>query len=207
MAEVEIARFAARSLPNVCMRCGQPATVTRSKVFREALWSCITPLRFFLIVTGIGFPLIPCWILKRANVTVPLCDIHKNHFARRLWVMWGGFFSLLVAALFNFACSGSRYEWPFGLVAGASVAWAILCLVLVHFSGIACNSMDEVTIVLFGVSDEFIDAYEDIFGIRDPFKSGVDKFLGDVQSNAVSETEQVRLNDDTTEILSNLRLD
>jgi hypothetical protein len=70
-------------LPMVCIRCGEPATVVRTKTM-----SYYPRWLIFLVLGGLpGLLLIVVLALglrKRARLQTPLCDRHQNHWTIRL---------------------------------------------------------------------------------------------------------------------------
>src|SRR5579871_4414997 len=99
--ELESYRGKVRDLPEVCMRCGAPATVVRSRKFSwQPQWVIV--LLFFGLLPYLIVAII---LTKRARVEVPLCDTHKNHWRWRLFFLIGG---------------------PLILVGGGLILWLIL---------------------------------------------------------------------------------
>ena len=111
----------ADDLPDLCMKCGQPATTRVGKTFS---W---TPpwARFMGGLMAMAF-------MKRRSVNVPLCEEHKNHWMWRHLVTWLGLGGVLLVFLLA-AVAGSAAE-ELGVVVvllGVAVALAWLITVIV----------------------------------------------------------------------------
>jgi hypothetical protein len=150
-------------LPEVCMRCGAPATVFKDKVFA---W---TPQWI-----GLTAPVLPlCIVLaivlrKRVKVSVPLCRRHQNHWAWRIW------FILASAGVLGLACAAGigllvalhpdDNDPVFALVclggAGLFLAWVITAAIL-QSTTIRPLDITDYGISLAGVSQPFIRAVYD----------------------------------------------
>jgi heme/copper-type cytochrome/quinol oxidase subunit 2 len=94
MAQVRLRRYETGDgeLPDVCMRCGAPADVSRWRTFAwHPQWV------YFLLFAGLlPFLIVALVLTKRMRVSVPLCDAHKNHWLTRTVVIWCSFVGLLV---------------------------------------------------------------------------------------------------------------
>jgi uncharacterized Tic20 family protein len=105
-----------RPLPQVCMRCGAPATLVKEKRFSWGPpWASAIMLAGFLILGLVFvlalFILIPL-LMWRRTVPVPLCEQHKNHWLPYQITMYSGLIVLggLITAIVY-------------LVATAKAAW------------------------------------------------------------------------------------
>jgi hypothetical protein len=151
-------------LPDVCMKCGAPAAVRKSKNF-----SWFPPwIWVLLIVCGLlPFAIVALIMTKRRRVEVPLCEEHKNHWIWRQIVVIGGFFALFGVGfvawvamlddrgrpndnLFGLLCIG----WVVGLI-----AWLILAVIL-QSTSVRATEITDTSITLGGVSDAFIAEYK-----------------------------------------------
>lgn len=150
-------------LPMVCLKCGAPATVCKSKKFtwtppevrRTAYW---LPLVFSFILTMRQ--------TKRQWVETPLCEAHKGYWWKLPVVM-----NSLIALVFVLGVPASVVIWVrtqnselsqdacMGTVT-AFVALVIVAAVLGK-SRIRVEKITEGHIVLTGVAREFVDAVED----------------------------------------------
>ena len=91
MAQLRLGRYEAEGgrLPPLCMRCGEPATLTKTKKFSwYPSWVYLLILLHLLI-----FLIVALIMTKRMTVPVPLCEKHKNQF---LWPTLLGLAALLL---------------------------------------------------------------------------------------------------------------
>jgi hypothetical protein len=101
MPRVRLTRYQVEGnrLPQLCMRCGAPATLTLEKTFSwHPQWIdtiTIVGLIFFWPALIVGL-ILAGTMTKRMSVPVPLCDAHRNHWRWRAWFIYGG---LAVAVL------------------------------------------------------------------------------------------------------------
>jgi hypothetical protein len=147
----------AEELPDVCMKCGAPATVRPIKTFAwMPYWAR------FMGVIGTAF-------IKRRRVPIPLCDQHKNHWTIRYLVGFGGLglFLLLLfcGGMVMAATDGKGVGAVFGVLmlvgAGiAFIAWLIAAIAL-GLTQIQVVEITEDTIVLKNVSYDFTQAYRE----------------------------------------------
>jgi NADH:ubiquinone oxidoreductase subunit 6 (subunit J) len=152
-------------LPDVCMKCGAPATVWKPRSFA---WH--PPWIFVLILAGLLVYVIVALVLtKRKRLDIPLCDAHKAHWLWRQLVVVGGLLVLLaVGFLAMILLSDSRPNSDEatigGILCGGTVlgllAWLVLAVVL-QTTTIRPREITDDSITLQGVSPEFVQAYED----------------------------------------------
>jgi hypothetical protein len=152
-------------LPMVCMRCGEPATVTRSKNM-----SWCPPWVGVLILAGLLPYLIVAIVLtKRTHVQGPFCDRHKGHWLSRVLIVAST--AVLVAmvgigaiVLVSAAPRQRGDESLTGLVClGGFVlflAW-LIAMMIVQNTAIRPKEITDYDIVLTGVCDAFVDAVEE----------------------------------------------
>src|SRR4051794_36566346 len=88
MPSVRLDRYEAENgeMPQVCMRCGEPATTVTARTFSwYPSWVMI------LFFCGLLPYILVAWLTtKRMLVRLPLCDQHENHWRWRSQVTWGG---------------------------------------------------------------------------------------------------------------------
>ncbi len=166
-----------RGLPLVCMACGRPAEVARSKTFTwrtpevSMLWlvglgTCLLGSCFIsgvLVILAVLIFLLPFALTKRCEVYTPLCPDHASYWVVRAWLQLGGALALvcsLVGTLvFANRLSGPRGHWgEYSLVAWliAALAWLIATTVLSQTSIRPCGMVDAVE--LLGVHADFAAA-------------------------------------------------
>jgi hypothetical protein len=123
------------ALPAVCMRCGQPATWRRGKLFKRVFGKEI-----------------------EYRIVAPLCHQHKNHwFWRDLLIP----VSLALAVIAP--CAGAWTLPPenkgFGIIAGLAslLVWCI-CASIAHLTSIRAQEITDTSVTLRGVSPVFADA-------------------------------------------------
>jgi hypothetical protein len=157
-------------LPMVCMRCGEPATVVKTKMMSYY------PRWLILLVLG-GLPgLIVLAVLalalrKRARLQTPLCDQHQGHWTIRLAIGWAAAVGFVVAAIATVGAfimlenAGPRNAdvfAPFVCIGGMFVFLGLLILiVIVHSTSIRPDEITRTHILLNGVSDAFVTAVEE----------------------------------------------
>jgi hypothetical protein len=151
-------------LPMVCMVCGEPATVVKTKKMSwYPRWVPVLILANILI-----FAIVAMILTKRARLQAPLCDSHKYHWTIRLVILWVSLFVAGMIGLFGiivFALLPRQWQdnlGPFLCLGGVLVfiAWVIV-LAIVQGTGVRPHEITDLDITLVGVCDEFIDAAED----------------------------------------------
>jgi len=167
MAEIRLdLEEADGDLPPVCMCCGEPATVTKSKSL-----SWCPPWVGVLILAGLLPYLVVTLILtKRATLQAPFCAAHQGHWFHRNLLIWATFFlfGLLGAALFALLIllgpggPGQDDLAPFGCLGGVVLflVWIVI-VVAAQNSAIRPKEITDYDITLQGVSDAFVDAVEE----------------------------------------------
>ena len=152
-------------LPMVCMCCGAPATVTKTRDMSYvpqwvAVFSVI-PILYVLMATI---------MTRKARVQAPLCDEHQGHWLKRTLWMWGLFllFGAISGGGFLIAMSLQDGGRPNDSLAGIScgggvvlfLVWLIVVIVLQN-TAIRPEEIDYEYITIKGVSQEFVDAVLD----------------------------------------------
>jgi hypothetical protein len=151
-------------LPEVCMRCGAPATVYKDRNF-----SWYPPWVIVLIlVSPIVLIIVALVLTKRRRVRVPLCDRHRNHWLWRKLLVGGSFVFGVVAGLGALFVAmidpPARGDDPTGLLCGGMAVGLVLWLVLVavlQSTAIRPREITDRSIKLMGVAEEFVRACEE----------------------------------------------
>ncbi len=150
-------------LPELCMKCGAPATVHKQKTF-----SWFPPWVWVLLfVCGLlPFAIVAMILTKRRTIGAPLCEEHKNHWLWRQLVIVGGFFALIAIGFMSAIASDiSRGgdDTVGGLLCGMTlvglVIWLIAAVIL-QAAAIRASEITDTSLTLTGVSDAFIEAFE-----------------------------------------------
>jgi hypothetical protein len=160
-------------LPMVCMRCGEPATVLKSK---NMSWYP----RWIVVLILLGAPgLIIMLILalvmrKRARLQAPFCEQHQGHWIIRtvtLLVTTVLAIAIGVGAFVAFITLTDRpgrppqaAEFVAPLLCGGSIvvfiAWLVV-IAVVQNTAIRPDEITRTSILLNGVSEEFVNAVEE----------------------------------------------
>lgn len=160
-----------RRLPPVCMQCGARADDYLTKNF-----SWYPPWVIVFIFCGL-LPLVIIALImtKRMTVECPLCDEHRNHWAKRSRFTWLGFFGVLVLGVgFIIAANAigpQNNDVPIDGILGFS--WVGIFLIWLVAAAIYQQSairpeeitIDDITFVK--LSPDFVDALEDDRDRRD----------------------------------------
>src|SRR6266478_3526907 len=90
-------------LPDLCMRCGEPATTHKNRNFSwYPPWIGVTILAGLIV-----YVILVAVLTKRMRVSVPLCDAHKNHWSIRVMIILLSFVALLALVAMDIALSQS----------------------------------------------------------------------------------------------------
>ena len=165
MAEIRLDREDADGgLPDICMSCGEEATVTKTK---KMSW-CPPWVGFLILVAWPVWLVVMLVLTKRATLQAPMCDQHKSHWFNRILLVAGSFFLFAFIGVAGFVLVSALQPQggDLGLVAGLGavglfVAW-IIVLVIAQNTAIRPKEITDSHIVLLGVSSEFVDAYEEL---------------------------------------------
>jgi rhomboid protease GluP len=161
-AILDLTRTETGQLPMVCMRCGQPATSTETKVFTKnsfpSFRQAARPVYSVLPFGGGEF--------LQVTVQGHFCDKHKNYWARcyrAVWMSLAGcvVFGLALVILLPFLAG--QHPILNGLMCGGAVVIGLGWLVflgVMESTTIRPKKMTENTVTLVGVSDDFISAYQ-----------------------------------------------
>jgi hypothetical protein len=168
MAKVYLRSYDGREivdLPPVCMACGAPATVRKSKQFS---WQ--PPWVGVLILAGLLPYLIVSLVLtKRQRVETPLCDRHASYWWLFPTLLTLSIFAILGLGFVAFialnaaAQNGPRNSDVSGLAClgtiGAFLAWLIVAVILQNMR-IRPREITDRHIELIKVSEAFADAVD-----------------------------------------------
>jgi hypothetical protein len=166
MAKVSIEKRLCRTgdLPDVCLKCGQPATNRVKKTF-----SWVPPWVFVLILAGLVVWLIVDVIMrKRITAHLPLCDVHKGHWRNRMLLILlslVGWLALLigVSVLLYSTLPPNHPLHVLGFLLGfvGVVAWLFLVAIATQTAIRAVEIHDRYGLKLTGICQDFIDAYDE----------------------------------------------
>jgi hypothetical protein len=146
------------------MKCGAPAVLRKNKTFS---WFPPWIWLLFFFCGLLPFAIVAIIMTKRRTVSVPLCAEHKSHWLWRQLVVVAGLLILAVGFVTWIAAidePGGRNDSLTGLVCAGLfvllVIWLITAIVL-QSTSIRPKEITDRDITLLGVSDSFIQAYED----------------------------------------------
>jgi hypothetical protein len=167
MATIRLGRYEAEDgdMPDVCMRCGEPATVIKRYRFVWHPFWC-----YLLIPMGLLIYVILAAVLtQQARIHVFLCDRHKRHWLVRTLAVWGTFLSLLIIWPAAFAMTsalirpGSSSNVLGFLCIGSLVslvAW-LISIPIIQWTAIHPTEITERTVTLTRVCPDYVDALAD----------------------------------------------
>jgi len=151
-------------LPEVCMKCGAPATVFKDKNFAwHPRWVFVLIMVHLLV-----YAIVAVIMTRKRRVRVPLCERHKNHWLGRQVVLLGSLLVLLLTGVGGFAVladegPGRRGNDLGGLLCLGVMIGFVLWLVLVavlQSTAIRPQEITDRSITLKGVAEEFVRAHE-----------------------------------------------
>ena len=147
-------------LPELCMRCGEPATTHKSRKFSwYPTWiSTLIVVGVFCNAILIVALVLALTMAKRMRIEVPLCDAHKNHWFYRGLIILLGFVGLLGILGFVIAFADKDFV---GILVGALLVGFLAWLITVAICQSTAIRPTEITdrdITLKGVSDKFAEA-------------------------------------------------
>jgi hypothetical protein len=151
-------------LPDLCMRCGEPATTHKSRNFAWCPpWVIVT------IVAGLlPYVIVAMVLTKRMRVSVPLCDAHRGHWKTRTLSILLGFVAVL--GLLGIVIAFSDKDFVGILIAVllfGVLAWIVL-IVILQTTAIRPMEITDRSITLGGVAKTFSDAVLDKRERREP---------------------------------------
>jgi hypothetical protein len=156
MATTRLGRYEVerKQLPELCMRCGEPATTHKSRNFA---W--VPPWVIVTIVAGLlPYIIVAAVLTKRMRVSVPLCDAHKNHWRIRSLIILLAFVAIL--ALVGLDVAFGDKDFVAILIIATLIAgfgWLVLVAVL-QTTAIRPTEITDRSITLRGVAETFSDA-------------------------------------------------
>jgi len=156
MARVELSNSVVKrhQLPKLCMRCGAPATIHLDQTFK---W--VPPWVYFTLLAGpVVLALFILIGVTRMQISVPLCEAHKDHWKTRKLLLWS---STLIAILFICGgryISGEEFNFPYLLPGFVLFLVAIIVSTVTHYTAIRASNIRDHGITLTGVSEAFAEA-------------------------------------------------
>jgi hypothetical protein len=159
-------------LPMVCMRCGAPATVVKTK---KMSWYPRWIIVFLLLgLIGIVISGILALVLrKRARLQAPFCEHHQGHWTMRTVIAWVATIlanAIAVGSIASFiALENARPRQPAADILlpwlcvgsiGIFVVW-LLVIAILQNTAIRPEEITRTHILLNGVSEEFVNAVEE----------------------------------------------
>jgi hypothetical protein len=161
MATVKLSDYECRRdlLPGVCMVCGAPADVRKSKNF-----SWYNPLAYLGLLAGlVPFLIIALVLTKRMTVRVPLCQQHQSHWSKRtLWVL-GTFLAAMAVGIGAFAYMANQQPpnddagWVCLACVGLLFVW-LVAAAIIQSSAIRPTEITDTSITLTKVHPDFVEA-------------------------------------------------
>ncbi len=144
-------------LPELCMRCGEPATVQKNRTFSwYPPWVAVT-----VLLSPVIFIIVAAVLTKRMKVSVPLCDAHKSHWSIRVIIILLSFVALLALVAMDIALSQSEYVNILIIATVvAGLGWLVLIAVL-QSTSMRPTEITDRRISLRGVAKSFADAVLD----------------------------------------------
>jgi len=162
MAEFRVRRHIAAEgrLPMVCMRCGVPATILKSKrmTYKPGwlAWLLFSAIFFFPIL--LVHLILSLVLEKRSILNAPLCKRHEGHWQVRSLVLWSLFLGACALGIGGIVVLPHNIGGLLCFGSGiAALGWWITTAVLSETSLHATEITDDV-MTLTGVSQEFLDA-------------------------------------------------
>lgn len=155
--------------PSVCMKCGAPSVVHKSKTF-----SWYPPWLAVLLLAGaLPFIIVALIMTKRRALDVPLCASHKHHWLMRQLLVVGSLFAMLGLGLVAFIGStainnGRGNDAVSGVVC---IGWVVLMIgwivlaAVVQYTTIRPNEITDTSITLVSVAEPFVEAYEEEYRV------------------------------------------
>src|SRR5262245_36956490 len=170
MASIHLSLYEAEEgdLPNVCMRCGAPATERdRRRFVSHPVWV------YALLPFGyIPYVVVAAVLTERVRCYTLFCPRHKHHWGVRTLIIIGAFLALMAFIIGSMILVGSLHghvnkgteEFLSGLVCfGAPVL--VLCLLIsipiIQLTAIHPSNPTRDGLTLNGVSPAFVEAVHD----------------------------------------------
>jgi hypothetical protein len=166
MPSVKLSRYECSRdmLPDVCMFCGEPATVRKRKTFGwHPGWVWI-----LILVNLIVLIVVAMILTKKMPMKVPLCERHAGYWTRRTLTLTFSFLAVAVlcigAGVYMDAQPVGQRDDLGGILCGGGVVlflgWLIFAAIY-SSSGVRPTEITDKAIRLTGVNEAFIDALEE----------------------------------------------
>lgn len=170
MADVRLESYdgGVLELPDVCMQCGEPASVRKRKKF-----SWFPPwIWILLFCSWVPFLIVALVMTKRRTVEAPLCEEHKNHWFWRQLLVVGSLFGVLAVGVVAWSAVIANEGVDDGGLSGfvclgavvLGVLWLILA-VIVQSTSIRVKEITDRNMTLTGVAPAFVAAYEETWRV------------------------------------------
>jgi hypothetical protein len=169
MASIQLSRYEAEEgdLPDVCMRCGAPATARKRLRFTShPLWVyLLLPFGWlpYVIVAAVLTENVRCWTF--------FCPQHRNHWLVRTLLIWGGLVALLAVLFgsgvivvslsdhFSPATRDSLMGWLCLGSVGLIFCW-LISIPLIQLTAIHPTHVTDRRLTLQRVSPAFVEAVQ-----------------------------------------------
>jgi hypothetical protein len=170
MASIQLSRDEAEEgdLPDVCMCCGEPATVRKRYRF-----TAHPPWIYVLLPFGyVPYVIVAAVLTEHVRCYTLFCPRHKNHWRRRTLIIWGAFVAMLALIAGSFALVGALSDQLskatqnilFGSLCVGSVVLVLSWLIsipIIQVTAIHPANVSECWLTLKGVSPAFADAVDE----------------------------------------------
>jgi hypothetical protein len=170
MASIQLTRREAEDgdLPNVCMSCGEPATVRKRRLFvSHPVWV------YLLLPFGyLPYVIVAAVLTERVRCYTHFCPRHKNHWLMRALIIWGAFPVLIALIAGGFVLVASMENvvsksMEGGLVGTMCIGSLVLVLLwlmsipLIQLTAIHPANVTDRRLTLKRIAPEFIEAVRD----------------------------------------------
>ena len=173
MASIQLTRYEAEEddLPDVCMRCGDPATERRRIRFTShPFWIYV-----FLLCGILPYVVLAVVLTERARCHIHFCPQHKNHWRVRAFAVWGTLVAIMAIIPIYFGgnhlAESQLGLWDestkdilvgigFVVVPTLVFCW-LISIPIIQLTAIYISNVTERTLTLRSVSQEFVDAVLD----------------------------------------------
>lgn len=167
MASIQLTRYEAEEgdLPHVCMRCADPATVRKRRLFvSHPFWV------YLLLPLGyLPYVIVAAVLTQRVRCYTHFCPRHKNHWLVRGLIIWGAFLALValivvafvVISLMGKQLGESTQGSLFGFLCVGSLVLMFCWLVsipIIQLTAIHPAEVTERRLTLMRVSPAFVEA-------------------------------------------------
>jgi hypothetical protein len=200
MASIQLTRREAETgdLPDVCMRCGAPATVRKRRMFvSHPLWV------YVLLPFGyLPYVIVAAILTQRTRCYTHFCRRHKNHWVYRALIIWGAFPVLLalivsgwvlVASLENVGGKG-MVDRLVGTMCVGDIVLMLLWLMsipLIQLTAIHPGDVTERRLTLKRVAPAFVEAVRNYREKGSSADEGREEYWSDYRSRRSAPSEDV----------------